>query len=127
MTSGRSLMYSWEIVEPRMGSHALILIVMSLTRYIMGWLKIQNLNILRTTHNFSTKKKKILNLYFRWHILRSNCFVAEVTLKYKNHDETFQQSGKQDFFSRILKSSASMYESSGSQFFRTTTGLQSGP
>ena len=48
-------MYSWEIVEPRMGSHALILIVMSLTRYIMGWLKIQNLNILRTTHNFSTK------------------------------------------------------------------------
>ena len=27
----------------------------------------------------------------------------------------------------ILKSSASMYESSGSQFFRTTTGIQSGP
>ena len=25
------------------------------------------------------------------------------------------------------KSSASMYESSGSQFFRTTTGIQSGP
>ena len=28
--------------------------------------------------------------------------------------------------SDILKSSASMYESSGSQFFRTTTGIQSG-
>ena len=27
----------------------------------------------------------------------------------------------------ILKSSASMYESSGSQFFRTTTGIQWGP
>ena len=27
----------------------------------------------------------------------------------------------------MLKSSASMYESSGSQFFRTTTGIQSGP
>ena len=26
-----------------------------------------------------------------------------------------------------MKSSASMYESSGSQFFRTTTGIQSGP
>ena len=29
-----------------------------------------------------------------------------------------QQSGKQDPFRRILKSSATMYESSGSQFFR---------
>ena len=27
----------------------------------------------------------------------------------------------------MLNSSASMYESSGSQFFRTTTGIQSGP
>ena len=42
-------------------------------------------------------------------------------------NETFQQSGKQDSFRHILKSSASMYESSGSQFFRTTTGIQSGP
>ena len=29
--------------------------------------------------------------------------------------------------SDILKSSASIYESSGSQFFRTNTGIQSGP
>ena len=42
-------------------------------------------------------------------------------------DETFQQSGKQDSFRHLLKSSASMHESSGSQFFRTTTGIQSGP
>ena len=34
---------------------------------------------------------------------------------------------KQDSIRHILKSSASMYESSGSQFFRTTTGIQSGP
>ena len=27
----------------------------------------------------------------------------------------------------MLKSSASMYESSGSHFFRTTTGIESGP
>ena len=30
-------------------------------------------------------------------------------------------------FGHILKSSASMYESSGSLFFRATTGIQSGP
>ena len=30
-------------------------------------------------------------------------------------------------FTLILKSSASMYESLDSQFFRTTTGIQSGP
>ena len=39
----------------------------------------------------------------------------------------FQQSGKQDFFRHILKSSASMCESSGSQYFRTPTGIPSGP
>ena len=42
-------------------------------------------------------------------------------------DETFQQSGKQDSFRHLLKSLASVYESSGSQIFRTTTGIQSEP
>ena len=42
-------------------------------------------------------------------------------------DETFQQFGKQDSCRHLLKSLASMYESSGSKFFRTTTGIQSGP
>ena len=42
-------------------------------------------------------------------------------------NDPFQHSGKQDSFRHILKSSASMYESSGSQFVRTTTGIQSGP
>ena len=42
-------------------------------------------------------------------------------------DETFQQSGTQDSFKHILKISASMDESSGSQFIGTTTGIQSGP
>ena len=37
------------------------------------------------------------------------------------------KSGKQDSFRHLLKSSASMQESLGSQFFRTTTGIQSGP
>ena len=44
-----------------------------------------------------------------------------------NTDETFQKSGKQDSFRHIMKSSGSMYESSGLLFFRTTTGIQSGP
>ena len=42
-------------------------------------------------------------------------------------DETFQQSRKQDSLRHLLKSSASMKESSGSQFSRTTTEIQSGP
>ena len=41
--------------------------------------------------------------------------------------ETFQQSGKQDSFRHILKSSASRYESSDSQLFTATTVIQSGP
>ena len=38
-----------------------------------------------------------------------------------------QESGKQDSFRHILKSLASTYESLGSQFFRTTTWMQSAP
>ena len=34
---------------------------------------------------------------------------------------------KQDSLRHILKSSASMHEGSGSQLFKTTTGIQSGP
>ena len=46
----------------------------------MGWLKIQNLNILKQNIIF-LRNKEILNLCFRWHILRSYCFVVEVTFK----------------------------------------------
>ena len=41
-------------------------------------------------------------------------------------DETFQQSGKQDSFRHLLKISLSMYDTSGSQFLKNTTGIQSG-
>ena len=41
-------------------------------------------------------------------------------------NKTFQQSWKQDSLRQILKNSASLYEISGSQFFRTT-GIQSEP
>ena len=40
-------------------------------------------------------------------------------------NEIFQQSKKPDSFEHILSSLASTYESSCSQFFRTTTGIQS--
>ena len=43
-----------------------------------------------------------------------------------NLSPTFPKSGKQDSFWHILKSSAGMYKSVGSQFFRTTTEIQSG-
>ena len=42
-------------------------------------------------------------------------------------NKTFQQSIKQDPLRHLMKSSTSMYESSGSQFFRTSNGIQSGP
>ena len=41
-------------------------------------------------------------------------------------DETYQESGKREHFRELLKSSASTYESSGSQFFKTTNVIQSG-
>ena len=39
--------------------------------------------------------------------------------------ETFQESGKQDSFRHILKSTHSKYESSNSHFIRSTTRIQS--
>ena len=42
-------------------------------------------------------------------------------------DRTSQYSGKQDSFRHILISSANTYESSGSKFFKTITGIQFGP
>ena len=54
-------------------------------------------------------------------------FQQQTFLNTGTTDETFQQSRKQDSFRHLLKSSVSMQESSGSQFFRTTTEIQSGP
>ena len=47
----------------------------------MGWLKIQKLEYLENGTELFYETKKILNLYLRWHILRSYRFVAEVTFK----------------------------------------------
>ena len=53
--------------------------------------------------------------------------LSSIFLNTKTTNATFQKSGKQDSFQHILNSSATLYKSSGSQFFRTTTELQSGP
>ena len=46
----------------------------------MGWLKIQNIEYLENRTELFYKTKKIINLWLRWHILKSYCFVAEVTI-----------------------------------------------
>ena len=48
----------------------------------MEWLKIQKLEYLENGTYFFYEIKKILNLCFRWHILRSYRSVAEVTFKH---------------------------------------------
>ena len=53
--------------------------------------------------------------------------LSQILLNTATIDETFQQSGKHDSFRHRLKSSASMYESSDWKFFKTNTGIQSGP
>ena len=63
--------------------HALILIMMTQIWWIIGWLRIsweQNIILLQN--------KKILNLWFRWHILRSYPFVAEVIFKRQKRVKT---------------------------------------
>ena len=53
--------------------------------------------------------------------------ISQTFLNAESTNKTFQVSGKQDSFRHLLKSSADMKESSGSQFFKTTTGIQSRP
>ena len=55
-----------------------------------------------------------------WAVVLSSRYFS--ILKYREQDY-----GKQDSFRHLLKSSANMWERSGSQFFKTTTGIQSGP
>ena len=56
-----------------------------------------------------------------WAVVLSSRYFS-IILKYREQDY-----GKQGCSRHLLKSSANMWERSGSQFFRTTTGIQSGP
>ena len=48
-------------------------------------------------------------------------------LNTRRTDETFHKSSEQDHFKAIVKISTNMHEKSGSQLFRTTSGIPSGP
>ena len=61
----------------------------------------------------------------RWQFLALGGFPT--TLTTGTTDETFQQPGKQSSFRNTLKSLASIYEISCSQFFRTIIGIQFEP
>ena len=79
-----------------------------------------------STSLLSTSFSKTLLTTERWWTGRQFLAVdlSSTFLNTGTTDETFQRSGKQDSFRSILKSSASIYESSGSLFFKTTTGIQ---
>ena len=68
------------------------------------------------SQNLLTTERKLIGLQFLATDLYPTLLNTGIT------DKTFHESRKQDSFRHILKSSVSMYESSGSQFFRTTTG-----
>ena len=69
--------------------------------------------------NDRNKTNKAIALYFL------SCRPFLNILKYKIHDEAFQQFAKKDSLRHHLKSSGSMLKSSGLEFFRNTTGTQS--
>ena len=48
-------------------------------------------------------------------------------LEYRGHSQTFWQPEKEDHFRHILKSLASLYESSDPHFLRNTWEIQSAP
>ena len=82
---------------------------------------INNTIILSFSENLLTTKRRLTG----WQFLAVD--ITPTFLNTGSTDETFQQSGKQVSFGHIFKGSASMYENSGSQFFRTTTTIQLGP
>ena len=65
---------------------------------------------------------QVLQIFYQQHqedlLLAAN--ISTTFWSSEKTDETFQQSGKPDFSKYILKIIADMYESSGSQFFKTT-------
>ena len=82
---------------------------------------IKNLIIYKFFKDFTSHRKKTDRA-----VVFSSRHLCPLFWNTGNIDEVLQQSGKQDSFRYIFKSSASMHDSSGSQFFITTTGIQSG-
>ena len=77
---------------------------------------------------FTSLSKTLLTSQRRitgWPILAVNIYPTFFNTGTTN--KTFQQSIKQDPLRHLMKSSTSMHESSRSQFFRSSSGIQSGP
>ena len=66
----------------------------------MGWLKIRKLEYLEKGVKLFDEAKKILNLYLRWHNLRSYCFVAEVTFTTEAYSE-LSRTSNMELFAKI--------------------------
>ena len=82
---------------------------------------INNTNIYKFFKGFTNYRKKT-----NWALVLA-ADLSPVFVNAGTTNETFKQSEKQDYFRHILKISASRCESSGSQFFKTATGIQSKP
>ena len=80
---------------------------------------INNPIIYKFLNGFTDHRKKT-----NWVVVFS-CRTFPNILKYRDRGWDLPIIWKQDLFKQILKILASMYERSGSQFFRTTTGIQS--
>ena len=76
---------------------------------------------LQVSKDFTKHRKKTNR------VVGLSCRLSPTFLNAGTISDIFQQSGKQDSFRNILKSSDSMFESSGPEFFRTTTGIKSEP
>ena len=86
--------------------------------------KTQNSRYVKNKALFFLQINKLINYLSRATLWKKKSFVAVVTSKYRDHQWDLQTIWKTRL-RHILKSWGSMYESSGSQFFRTTTRIQS--
>ena len=70
---------------------------------------------------------EMINKSIIYNFYNTSLTASPTVLNTRTTAEIFQQPGKQDSFRHILKSSASMFESLGSEFFRIVNGIKSGP
>ena len=132
-SSGRSLMYNRE----RGGSKMEPWGTPALTRYScedfpsrttqshLLFLQVINISIINKFFKYLTNQRKKTN-----RAIVFSCRTFSNILQYRNHRWELSTVWKtrllQTQHRHILKCLTSMYESSSSQFFRTTTGIQSG-
>ena len=82
---------------------------------------INNLIIHKSFKDFTNHRKNTNRAVF------FSCRLFPNILVYRDHQWNLSTIWKKESLRHLLKSSVTMYESSDSQFFRTTTGMQSQP